>query len=71
MEKRDLTTPGQILQEALRREMEARDFYSDLSTHCHVDFVKKLLERLRGEESKHVRLVQNMITRHNLGREIR
>jgi rubrerythrin len=71
MEKQDLTTPDQILQEALRMEKEARDFYSDLATNCHVDFVKKLLERLRDEESKHVRLVQDMITRHHLGRDIR
>ncbi|MFB3883599.1 MAG: ferritin family protein [Thermodesulfobacteriota bacterium] len=71
MEKRDLGTPDQILKEALRREKEARDFYGDLAIDCRVDFVKKLLERLKEEESKHVRLVESMITKHNLGREIR
>ena len=70
MEKRELRTPDQILQEALKRENEARDFYADLATQCHIDFVKELLERLKNEESRHIRLVQDMITRLNIGKDI-
>ena len=70
MEKRELTTPAQILQEALRRENEARDFYADLATRCRINFVKELLERLKSEESRHARLVQDMITRLNRGKDV-
>ena len=70
MEKREFRTPDQILKEALAREKEARDFYGGLATHTSVDFVKKLLERLETEESKHVALVQEMITRLNRGKDI-
>jgi rubrerythrin len=70
MEKRELKTPDEILQAALAREEEARDFYADMATHCRVGFVKELLERLKDEETKHVRMIQDMITKLNLGREI-
>jgi len=70
MEKREFRTPDEILKEALAREEEARDFYGGLATQTSVDFVKKLLERLETEESKHVALVQEMITRLNRGKDI-
>jgi rubrerythrin len=70
MEKREPRTPDQILQEALRRENEAHDFYAGLATHCHIDFVKELLERLRDEESKHARWIQDMIIRLNSGKDV-
>jgi rubrerythrin len=70
MEKREPKTPDQILREALARENEARDFYADLAIHCNIDFVKELLEKLRNEESRHVRWVQDMITRLNSGKDI-
>lgn len=70
MEKRELRTPDQILQEALRRENEARDFYGDMATRCRIDFVKELLEKLKNEESKHVRWVQDMITKLNRGKDV-
>jgi len=69
MQKRELTTP-EILKEALRRENEARDFYGELAASCHIDFVKELLERLKNEESRHVRWVQDMITRLNAGKDV-
>ena len=70
MEKHEFRTPDQILKEALAREKEARDFYAGLATHTYVDFVKELLKRLEAEESKHVALVQDMITRLNRGKDI-
>jgi rubrerythrin len=70
MQKNDFRMPDQILQEALRRETDARDFYSNVAENCHVDFVKKLLERLKNEESRHISLVQEMISRLNLGKSL-
>jgi len=70
MKKLELRTSDQILQVALAKEKEARDFYDEQAVHCHVDFVRKLLEKLKDEESKHIRLVQGMITKLSVGRDI-
>jgi rubrerythrin len=68
--KHNMTTPDQILQKALEREKEARDFYAGLASGCTVDFVRDLLEKLRNEESKHVQMIQHMISRLESGRDI-
>ena len=70
MDANALKTPEQILQAALAREEDARDFYRQLAIHCHVDFVKELLEKLGNEEAKHVALIQGMLTRLHLGENI-
>ena len=70
MKKLELRTPDQILRVALEKEKEARDFYDEQVTHCSVDFVRELLEKLKDEESKHIRLVQGMITKLSVGRDI-
>ena len=70
MKKPELTTSDQILQVALAKEKEARDFYDEQAANCRVDFVRKLLERLKDEESKHIRLVQGMIAKLSIGRDI-
>jgi hypothetical protein len=44
-----LTTPNEILQAALDKEMQARDFYAELERNCSVDFVKELLLTLANE----------------------
>ncbi len=70
MKKLELKTSDQILQVALAKEKEARDFYDEQAAHCGVEFVRKLLEKLKNEESKHIRMVQGMITKLNVGRDI-
>jgi rubrerythrin len=70
MKKPKLRTPNQILQVALAKEKESRDFYDEQAAHCSVDFVSKLLNKLKDEESKHIRLVQDMITKLSLGKDI-
>ena len=70
MKKLELRTSDQILQVALAKEKEARDFYDEQAANCRIDFVRKLLEKLKNEESKHIRLVQDMITKLNIGRDI-
>ena len=70
MEKLELRTPDQILEVALAKEKEARDFYDEQAARCRVDFVRKLLEKLRDEEAKHIRMVQSMMTTLGAGRDI-
>ena len=41
-----------------------------IATRCRIDFVKELLERLNAEESKHVRWVEDMISRLNAGKDV-
>lgn len=66
----DLTTPDQILNTALEKETEARDFYAELSENCSVSFVKDLLQKLQEEESQHVRMIQAMLERLKCGKKI-
>ena len=70
MKKLELRTSDQILQVALAKEKEAREFYDEQIVHCHVDFVRELLEKLKNEESKHIRLVQGMIAKLKAGGNI-
>jgi rubrerythrin len=70
MKNPELMTLDEILQAALAREEESRDFYGNLAMHCREDFVRDLMQRLQGEEAKHVYLVQDMITKLNLGKDV-
>jgi rubrerythrin len=70
MDAHGLKTPDQILQKALQKETQARDFYAKLATDCTVDFVKELLLKLENEESKHMRMVQEMLVRLESGRTL-
>jgi rubrerythrin len=65
--KHNNTTPDQILRKALEMETQAHDFYSGLASGCSVDFVRELLEKLQNEESKHIRMIQDMISRLESG----
>lgn len=62
-----LTTPNEILQAALEKETQARDFYEELGKNCSVDFVKDLLLTLQNEESKHMHLIQKILKRADAG----
>ena len=66
----EFDTPDKILKAALGKETEARDFYAGLLPHCSVGFVRELVEKLRDEESKHMKMIEEMITRMSLGRDI-
>jgi rubrerythrin len=61
-------TPDQILNEALVREMGAREFYGRLSNQTSVRLVRELLDRLKNEEAKHVSLIQGLIARLHAGK---
>ena len=70
MEDREPTTPDEILAVALAKEEEAYDFYAGLANRCELDIVRELLEKLKDEESKHIHLIQTLITNLNLGKNI-
>jgi rubrerythrin len=70
MKKLELKTSDEVLRMALTKEKEARDFYDEQAGQCRVEFVRRLLEKLKNEESKHIRMVQGMITKLNVGRDI-
>ncbi len=69
-DKRHLSTPDEILKAALGRELEARAFYSALAERCQIEIVKKLLEKLKDEENKHVKMVEDMMASLRLGRNL-
>jgi rubrerythrin len=62
-----LTTPDEILNAALGKERQAYEFYAGLAEGCRIDFVRNLIETLKNEEHKHVRMVENMLTKLRLG----
>ena len=56
-------TPVEILKDALAREQEAHDFYEQMLLVCKADMVVTLLETLKNEESRHLRLVHAMLAK--------
>jgi len=66
----ELKTPDQILRAALAKEEEAHRFYGDILTHCPSQIVRELVERLKNEEYRHVRMVKEMIAKLNLGKSL-
>jgi len=65
---RRLSTPDEILNTALARERESRAFYAGLAEHCRIEMVRELLEKLKDEENKHVKMVEDMLADLRLGR---
>jgi rubrerythrin len=64
------STPDKILKAALSKEKRARDFYADQIGRCRIEMVRELLEKLRNEEQKHVRMVEQMMANLRLGRNV-
>jgi rubrerythrin len=67
-DKRRLSTPDEILNAALVKERQSRAFYAGLAEQCRVEMVRELLEKLKDEENKHVKMVEDMLTDLRLGR---
>lgn len=65
----NLATPDGILEAALCREKEAYQFYSGVLARCSLDAVRDLVEKLRDEEYRHVRMIEGMISNLNLGHD--
>ena len=62
-----LTTPVALLKAALAKEQQAHDFYEQAIRSCKITLVRELLETLKDEESRHVRLVREMLAKLELG----
>ncbi len=67
-DNRRLSTPDEILNAALAKERQSREFYARLADQCRIDIVRKLLERLKDEETKHERMIEDMLADLRLGR---
>jgi rubrerythrin len=65
---RRLSTPDEILNAALAKERQARQFYAGLAEQCQIEMVKELLEKLKDEENKHVKMIEEMLADLRLGR---
>jgi rubrerythrin len=63
-------TVSQLLDRSLDRERQSHDFYEQLAADCSVGCIKELLDRLKGEESKHIGMIQKMIARLEMGRDV-
>lgn len=61
-------SPMDILQAALRKEKGAYAFYDAMLNQSRVGLVSELVESLKNEEAKHVRMVEKRISELNLGR---
>jgi len=67
-DNRRLSTPDEILNAALVKERQSREFYAGLAEQCRIDLVRELLEKLKDEENKHVRMIEDMLAGLRLGR---
>jgi len=63
----ELATPMEILEEALKREKAAYDFYASVRDHVKTPLVRDLAEQLCEEERRHVILIEKQITKLHLG----
>jgi rubrerythrin len=63
----DFGTIDRILEAALAKEKEARQFYSDMLTHPCVEPVRDMIEKRLNEEHRHVRMIEKMLEDLNLG----
>jgi len=66
-DKRRLSTPDEILKAALAKERQSRAFYAGLADQCRIEMVRELLEKLKDEENKHVKMVEDMLAGLRLG----
>jgi len=54
-------TPNQLLEMALEKERAAYVFYSEACASSKVDMIRELLEELRNEEAKHIKLIEKKL----------
>jgi rubrerythrin len=62
-------TAYETLQSALKRERQAYEFYSRLAGDCRIEGLRELLEKLRDEENKHIKMIEKMLSQMRLGHD--
>jgi rubrerythrin len=67
-DKRRLNTPDEVLNAALAKKHQSRQFYAGLAEQWEIDMVKQLIEKLKDEENKHVKMIEEMLSNLRLGR---
>jgi rubrerythrin len=63
----ELSTPKEILKAPLEKEQAAYRFYDDLLKNTKITLLEEVLEMLREEEAKHIRITEKKITDMDLG----
>ena len=58
----------QILSMALKKEQDSYRFYDDLLQNTKVAILHDLIEELRDEELKHIKMIKKKTTEMSLGR---
>ena len=66
----DLSTPEGILQTALQRDEETYHFYGEMLTRQPVGILRSVVERLKDEEYRRIRWLNQMLSSLESGREI-
>ena len=60
-------TPGEILECSLAKEKAAFSYYDNLLKSTSVGLIQDLLQELKNEEYKHIKMIESRIRRLNLG----
>ncbi|NIS68709.1 MAG: hypothetical protein GTO12_07060 [Proteobacteria bacterium] len=60
-------TPEEILSTALKKEKAAFSYYDRMLKSTNIELIRDLLQELKNEEYKHIKMVENKIRRLNLG----
>ncbi len=60
-------TLEEILNTALAKEKAAFNYYDSVLKATNIELIRDLLQELKNEEYKHIKLVENKIRRLNLG----
>ena len=59
-------TPGEVLEVALAKERSAYRFYENIENRLRsTDFLLDLVTKLKNEEAKHIRLIQDEMAKMN------
>ena len=68
MDKEDVKqyTVSEILETALRREKASYKFYDSILKKTNLEVLRDVLEELRGEEYKHIRIIEQQMVKLDL-----
>lgn len=59
-------TVSGVLETALRREKASYNFYDNLLKKTNLEVLREVLEELKGEEYKHIRMIEQQMVKLGL-----